>query len=174
MPRKRNEPIDVFKFIDMPKNGDPKPCWPWTGGVGGRADDQRGYFTMKGIKYLAYRVVFELVNGPLAGPEEKVRHTCDNPICCNPYHLIRGTHAQNEQDKYERDRYGFPVAVVEECLKLAARALPQVAISAIITEQFGIQFSQQRVSDIVNGARRDRQAQLIRRRLEKENALKAG
>lgn len=34
-----------------------------------------------------------------------VRHSCDNPPCCNPAHLLVGTAAQNAQDMAERGRH---------------------------------------------------------------------
>lgn len=33
-----------------------------------------------------------------------VRHTCDNPRCINPDHLLLGTHQDNVDDKVTRDR----------------------------------------------------------------------
>lgn len=55
-----------------------------------------------GDKWLrTHRYVFERVNG--ISPEV-VRHTCDTPLCCNPKHLLGGTHADNMADKKERGR----------------------------------------------------------------------
>ena len=36
-----------------------------------------------------------------------VRHTCDNRLCCNPDHLILGTHADNARDREERRRGAY-------------------------------------------------------------------
>jgi hypothetical protein len=36
-----------------------------------------------------------------------VRHTCDNPMCINPEHLIIGTQRDNIQDMMDRDRNSF-------------------------------------------------------------------
>lgn len=33
-----------------------------------------------------------------------VRHTCDNPPCCRPNHLIPGTQSDNIRDRFERGR----------------------------------------------------------------------
>lgn len=33
-----------------------------------------------------------------------IRHSCDNPPCVNPNHLIKGTHADNANDKVSRGR----------------------------------------------------------------------
>jgi hypothetical protein len=33
-----------------------------------------------------------------------IRHKCDNPPCCNPKHLIIGTHSDNAKDRVRRGR----------------------------------------------------------------------
>lgn len=52
-----------------------------------------------------HRVVYELFNNELLG-DYVVRHTCDNPKCLNPKHLIKGTARQNVEDRNERSGNG--------------------------------------------------------------------
>lgn len=152
---KANQPIDVFKHINMPIDGDPLPCWEWLAGVGGK--DGRGYFSSKGIKWLSYRLVYTLVQGDIPAGQV-VRHMCDNKLCCNPYHLELGSQSENEQDKYERDRYGFPRALLERLMVLHTDYnLTYSVISATLEEEFGIIVSEKRISDIVTGKRRAKQ-----------------
>jgi len=82
-------------------------CWPWKGTV-----TEKGYgrTEIKNKNYYAHRVIFDLVNPGIiqlrdnGSKEQCVRHTCDNPICCNPKHLLLGNHQQNMDDKVERGR----------------------------------------------------------------------
>jgi hypothetical protein len=92
------------------RRGQPDECWPWIGfcnaqGYGRTWIGDHGYY--------AHRVIFDLVNPgriTLKAPPIKdggatvVRHTCDNPPCCNPRHLVLGTHTDNMQDKVRRGR----------------------------------------------------------------------
>jgi hypothetical protein len=76
--------------------GESNQCWGWT-----LHRDKNGYgtFKMLGHTYRAPRVAFFLKHDywPLV-----VRHSCDNPACCNPDHLLDGTHKDNAQDRSER------------------------------------------------------------------------
>lgn len=76
-------------------------CWLWTGkryakGYGCVARYDRGL--------LAHRIAYEYANGPIP-LGLLVRHTCDNPPCVNPSHLILGTQADNLNDAIDRNRF---------------------------------------------------------------------
>lgn len=52
-----------------------------------------------------HRVVYELTSGEnITG--KVVRHSCDNPKCLNPKHLLIGTPTDNMLDRDKRDRHG--------------------------------------------------------------------
>jgi hypothetical protein len=56
----------------------------------------------KGIHRHVYEQMFgEIEEGMV------VRHSCDNPTCVNPEHLIVGTQRDNIQDMMDRDRNAF-------------------------------------------------------------------
>jgi len=75
-------------------------CWIWTGRCG-----RGGYGTVKhgDHSFLVHRLVWLVLNGPV--PHNKViRHKCDIRQCCNPQHLLLGTHQENMSDMKERRR----------------------------------------------------------------------
>ena len=50
-----------------------------------------------------HRHLYQTIYGNL--PKDRVvRHTCDNPLCINPIHLLAGTHADNVADRVARHR----------------------------------------------------------------------
>ncbi|WP_295014830.1 HNH endonuclease [uncultured Microbacterium sp.] len=92
-------PADIARFWSHVDVRDPGECWPWT-----RARSGNGYgrFSAAHRLHTASRIAYELTHGPLGAAE--ARHTCDNPPCCNPAHLIAGSHAQNMADMAARER----------------------------------------------------------------------
>lgn len=123
MAKTANTMQDVFKHIDM-HDGDDTVCWEWTRPITG----ERPYFTVRGEKLLAYRIVFNLVYGKLQDTD-LVRHSCDNSICCNPKHLGKGSHEENMQDVRSRDRHGLPAHVVRIIRKLLSENRAQAEIA---------------------------------------------
>lgn len=75
-------------------------CWEWT-----RSTDSHGYGKIKieGRSRGVHRAVYENIYGPLP-KGQVVRHSCDNPPCFNPAHLLPGTQADNVADMLERGR----------------------------------------------------------------------
>lgn len=90
---------DVFwDFVD--KQG-PNECWPWNG-----PRNKDNYGTLRAVTVptrLAHRLAYILTHGSIPN-DLKIRHSCDNPPCCNPRHLIAGTQLENIADMVERGR----------------------------------------------------------------------
>lgn len=78
----------------------PRDCWEWTGHA-----SKSGYcHVRKDSKVmLAHRVALALTDGDWDNALD-VLHTCDNPRCCNPAHLWRGTQLDNMRDMYNKGR----------------------------------------------------------------------
>lgn len=96
---------EAFRYY-MPDDPPDEGCWEWAGGT----RDWCGYGILSHSesptgKVRAHRLSYEIFIGPI--PEGNViRHTCDNPPCVNPNHLVPGTQAQNVRDSVERRRWG--------------------------------------------------------------------
>ena len=88
------------RFWNKVDIGEIYECWEW-----GAGRDRKGYGTFdKGNrKTYAHRLAYELVYRVEPG-KCHVMHTCDNPGCCNPLHLVLGTHARNMADRERKGR----------------------------------------------------------------------
>jgi|TARA_R110000751_G_scaffold5594_3_gene25362 hypothetical protein len=139
---RNNVPSDVFKSIDM-KGGDKNVCWPWTKTT--NAKDGRPYITIKGKRRPSYVIVLECVSGTSQKEGQVARHSCDNPICCNPHHLAWGTHQDNMDDMVKRDRHGLPRTVIRAIRKLLSEGRTHSEISNL----YGV--SRETITAINNG-----------------------
>gem|GEM_PF-2322759 len=85
------------------RSGGDDACWPWKRSANRRFNGY-GRFKMNGIQFLAHRVAWEISNDAVLPASDRVLHTCDNPMCCNPKHLFRGTQADNVADMFQKGR----------------------------------------------------------------------
>lgn len=114
-------------------------CWGWAA-----SKSAYGYgWVRHGSKtLLAHRAAYEVAHGPI--PDGMVvRHSCDNPECTNPAHLLLGTHADNVADKVARGRQHrgekHPFTKVKDADLQVARQLRAQGMSwASISRRFGV------------------------------------
>lgn len=81
------------------KSGGPDACWPWTGLTTAAG---YGVVQVRGQNHYAHRLTLEIETGDLG--DLKACHRCDNPPCCNPSHLFRGTDGDNLADAHAKGR----------------------------------------------------------------------
>lgn len=93
------------------RSAGPNGCWPWLAGrhpegygaMGWPRPDNERVQTTK-----AHRIAFWLTHGRV--PDIKkgrlIRHACGEASCCNPSHLVEGTHAENAADMVRHGRAG--------------------------------------------------------------------
>ena len=97
-------PTHEARFWSKVDKRSPSECWEWQGARQGNKWNY-GRLTAGGRWFTAHRFSWEIANGPR--PQGAViRHTCDNPPCVNPAHLVIGTLADNTRDMHERGRAG--------------------------------------------------------------------
>lgn len=96
--RMRGYPVEVRMLAKLKLA--PNGCWEWTAfrDLGGY-----GMVQLNGRAVRSHRVSWAMHNGEI--PQGMcVLHKCDNPPCCNPFHLYLGTNADNNADKVARNR----------------------------------------------------------------------
>ena len=89
--------------------GGPDDCWEFTGSRKG-GKQPYGNIGLNGKVDVAHRVAYMVSKGPI--PEGMVvRHTCNNPPCCNPNHLVLGTQKDNCKDRDDIGNLRIPHCV---------------------------------------------------------------
>lgn len=71
-------------------------CWEWL-----KSTNSAGYgqITINKKYWLAHRYALSCVTE--VKPSDVVRHLCHNPKCCNPEHLVVGSHKDNYNDSLD-------------------------------------------------------------------------
>lgn len=87
-------------------------CWLWSAGT-----DKDGYgkFQITNVHgavpkqrhVRAHKLMLSLHRGDMLPDAVVVRHSCDNPLCVRPDHLIAGTQTENRKDCVDKRRHAF-------------------------------------------------------------------
>jgi hypothetical protein len=118
------ELFDVFRRIDM-HDGNRAVCWEWLGAHGlGTRGEYRPRVVIRQKDYYVYRIVYQLYTGAELKPTDVVRHECDNCWCCNPFHMIIGSQADNVQDMLKRERVGMKHFHVKRIMQMLETGAP--------------------------------------------------
>lgn len=137
---------DIARFWMKVRRGD--GCWPWTAKVTSRAPVPRGHFTIDGRPFLASRVAWTIVNGPI--PDGLfVLHRCDDGVCCNPAHLFLGTRSDNSLDMIAKGRQSQPRRLPDDVMRVMLSRVAAGESSTAIAAEFGIR--QSTLSNITHG-----------------------
>ena len=75
-------------------------CWIWKKAI---RKDGYGITWYNGTTDYVHRVSYRIFKNEF-DPNLIVRHTCDNPSCCNPEHLLLGSDQDNSTDMVNRGR----------------------------------------------------------------------
>ena len=94
-------PLQAQRFWAKVDVSTPDMCWGWLGKPGPSSGYGRCCFDYQ--IYLSHRVAYSLAREDLSRGQV-VMHTCDNPMCCNPAHLLAGTPDDNSKDMVKKGR----------------------------------------------------------------------
>ena len=131
-------PHHVLRFWSKIKETE-TGCWEWQGS---RRPDGYGRIMIGKKRRTTHRIAFLLHHGEL--PEDKfICHTCDNPPCCNPLHLFKGTPKDNSLDQYAKGRSthgtrnGRAILIPEQIIEI--RRLRRAGLSySKLASSFGV------------------------------------
>lgn len=134
-------------------------CWEWQG-----SRDKRGYGIITkrmgrsaGITARANRISYALFV-EMPPPHLLVCHSCDNPPCCNPYHLWLGTSKDNTTDAIKKLRFdgvnrgeknGSAKLTEDDVLEIRLRFFSGRETIKYLAEEYGI--SRASVENVVHG-----------------------
>lgn len=94
-------PPEVRYEAKVDRSNGPERCHPWTAST-----TTKGYGQMNidGRNREVHRWAFRMFVDPTLRDDEVVRHSCDNPLCQNPRHWVKGSRKDNAQDAVTRKR----------------------------------------------------------------------
>jgi len=149
--RRRNEQsefYDVFRRINM-HGGDKDACWEWLGAHGkGTRNEWRPRVAINNKHYYVYRIVYGLYTGYELKAGDVIRHSCDHSWCCNPYHMLIGTQADNVQDMLARERVGMKLQYIKRIMQMLEIGCPTPYVAAKMKEGYNLTIDESMIRKI--------------------------
>jgi len=96
------------RFWSKVDKGKAKECWLWTASCSHKGYGKLWWGTkLEGAHRISYMLEHDVNELPkkIDGSRVEVMHSCDNPSCVNPGHLILGTTLLNQRDKTAKGRH---------------------------------------------------------------------
>lgn len=131
------KPPDFWTRVEIKGKNE---CWPWKESLN---KDGYGRIRFDGIPKYAHRIAYELHTGKITDGLVAM-HICDNPKCCNPNHLVIGTHADNQNDKMQKNRQakgevnGQSLLTEFQVLEARKRYKPRVVTYKMLANEYGV------------------------------------
>ena len=127
-------------------------CWVWLRSKRGKGSAQ---LTLSGRRQVyGHRAAYEAFIGEIPSGL-MVCHKCDNPACCNPWHMFIGTAKDNTRDCVAKGRLRpGRVGGLKKLADWQYEAIRKLREDGMLQRQIGAVFgvSQARVSQILRGA----------------------
>ena len=145
----------LIRYVD--KRGK-NECWPWTGGRSEKGYGQLHQTLKPGITdnrhkrqrhWRAHRAYLVFVMGKKVPDDAHVCHTCDNPPCCNPRHLVIADRKWNVRDMILKDRRARSKLTVRQMNAIKKSLKHHIISRPEVRDRFGI--SDEVVRRIVKG-----------------------
>lgn len=125
-------------------------CLEW---IKSRDKDGYGKLSVNRVDCRTHRLSWEQINGPIP-TGRMILHTCDNPPCIDPSHLVLGDARGNASDRVDRSRFNYSSGRYNR-VKLTPAMAREVRVMSrrgdsrrSISEKFGVGVYQ--ISRIVN------------------------
>lgn len=93
---------EIKRFWSKVQIQSPDQCWEWQSTI--LVSGGYGAISIRGKNLRANRIAYSLYYKEDPA-EYSVCHKCDNPPCCNPHHLFKGTQNDNNQDALRKGRF---------------------------------------------------------------------
>ncbi len=130
--------IEFWKKVDVKQIDE---CWNWIGAVN---KDGYGRARFQGKSIYVHRLSLIYQEPNLDFGKKVVMHICDNPRCCNPKHLLLGTHADNQADKFKKQRQakgeknGQSLLTEEQVKEARSKYIPKVVTYKMLAKEYGV------------------------------------